>query len=188
MGSAGEVSWDRYGLIVDIIERFNAANLRLGKTALQKMIFLLQRSFGVDCDYSYTLYTYGPYSADVARDLDIVAGLSGARVHYDASFAGYEINPGPASEDLRNRATVFLGEIGSKLDKLVADFGNFSTRELELRSTVLYLSKPGQDRPELIKQVHEVKPHFSQAQIEAAIAELESKGYVGGHSMGTVSN
>lgn len=55
------------------------------------MIFLLQRSFGVDCDYSYTLYTYGPYSSDVSRDLDVVAGLGGAQVNYDSSFTGYEM-------------------------------------------------------------------------------------------------
>lgn len=188
MGFDTEVSWDRYGLITEIVERFNAANFRLGKTALQKMIFLLQRSFGVDCDYSYTLYTYGPYSADVARDLDVVAGLSGALVNYDFSFAGYEIHPGPASADLRKRAAAFLGEIGPKLDQLVADFGGFSAKDLELRSTVLYLSKHGQDRRDLIKQVHDVKPHFSPAQIEAAISELEKKGYVGGDATRTVSN
>lgn len=187
-GFETEVSWDRYGLIAEIVERFNAANIRLGKTALQKMIFLLQRSFGVDCDYSYTLYTYGPYSADVARDLDVVAGLSGALVNYDFKSAGYAIHPGPASADLRERAAAFLGDIGPKLDQLVADFGGFSAKDLELRSTVLYLSKHGQDRSELIKQVHEVKPHFSPVQIEAAIAELAKKGYAGGNSTGTISN
>jgi hypothetical protein len=181
MGFDSEVSWARYGLIAEVIERFKAANCRLGKTALQKMIFLLQRSFGVDCDYSYTLYTYGPYSADVARDLDVVAGLSGAVVNYDFSFAGYEIHPGPASADLRMRAAAFLSEIGPKLDQLVADFGAFSAKELELRSTVLYLSKHGQDRSELIKQVHEVKPHFSLIHIERAIADLDKKGYAGGN-------
>lgn len=179
MGFNSEVSWQRYALIVEIVERFGTANFRLGKTALQKMIFLLQRSLGVDCDYSYTLYTYGPYSSDVSRDLDVVAGLGGALVNYDFSFAGYEIHAGPASAELRGRAAEFLAEIGPKLDRLVADFGGYSAKELELRSTVVYLSKPDQTRTELIKQVHEVKPHFSPTQIEAAIAELEKKGYGG---------
>ena len=179
MGFNSEVSWERYALIVEIVERFRIANLRLGKTALQKMIFLLQRSFGVDCDYGYTLYTYGPYSADVSRDLYVVAGLGGALVNYDSNFAGNEIHAGPASAELRRRASSFLDEIGPKLSTLVADFGRFTAKELELRSTAVYLSKPGQTRTDLIQQVHEVKPHFSHAQIDAAIAELERKGYVG---------
>lgn len=178
MSSNAEISWERYALIADIIERFGAANFRLGKTALQKMIFLLQRSFGVDCDYSYTLYTYGPYSSDVARDLDVVAGLGGAQIDYDFSFAGYEIHPGPASAELRGRAASFLVEIGPKMDRLVGDFGGYTAKELELRSTVVYLSKPGRTRTDLIRQVHEVKPHFSPAQIDTAVSELEKKGYV----------
>ena len=179
MAFGSEVSWERYGLIAEIVERFQAGNHRLGKTAMQKMIFLLQRSFGVDCDYGYTLYTYGPYSADVSRDLDIVTGLGGARVDYDFSFAGYEIHPGPASADLRKRASSFLKEISPKLDRLVDDFGGFTAKDLELRSTAVYLARPGFDRVKLIKQVHEVKPHFTPAQIEAAILELEAKGYIG---------
>ena len=135
------------------------------------MIFLLQRSFGVDCDYSYTLYTYGPYSADVARDLDIVAGLGGAQVRHDLAGPGCEIHPGPASDDLK--------AIGPKLDRLVADFGAYTAKDLELRSTLLYLSRPGRSRPELIRQVHQVKPHFNRAHIEEAFAELEMKGYIG---------
>jgi hypothetical protein len=143
------------------------------------MVFLLQRSFGVDCDYSYILYTYGPYSSDVARDLDVVAGFGGAKVDYDFSFAGYEIHPGQAGDDLRRRASNFLDEISPKLDKLVADFGGFTAKDLELRSTIVYLWKPGHARTDLSKQVHEVKPHFTESQIDGAIHELETKGYVG---------
>lgn len=181
MSFGSEVPWERYGLIAEIAERFHAGNHRLGKTVLQKVIFLLQRSFKVDCDYGYTLYTYGPYSADVARDLDIVTGLGGAKVDYDFSFAGYEIYPGPASTDLRKRAEAYLRDISPMLDQLVADFGGMSAKDLELRSTAVYLSKPGLERAKLMEQVHEVKPHFTPAQIEVAVRELEEKGYVGDH-------
>ena len=174
-----DASWNRYGLIAEIIERFESAKQRLGKTALQKMVFLLQRSFGVDCDYSYTLYTYGPYSADVSRDLDIVEGLDGAQVNYDLKFAGYEIHPGSKSADLRSRASGFLKEISPKLDQLISDFGSFGAKDLELRSTALFLAKPGVDRSMLVQRVYEVKPHFTVEQIETAIAELESKSYIG---------
>ena len=180
-----EITWERYALIVEIIERFHKANCRLGRTALQKMIFLLQRSFGVDCDYSYTLYTYGPYSSDVARDLDVVAGFGGAEMNYDWAFAGYEIRPGPASAELRGRAAAFLEEIAPKLDELVADFGGYTAKDLELRSTIVYLSKPGQARADLINRVHGVKPHFSPTQIDSAITELEKKRYLGEFSTKT---
>lgn len=72
-----EIPWNRYALIADLIRRFDQQRNALGKTALQKMVFLLQRVFGLDFDYAYTLYTFGPFCADLARDLDIVAGLGG---------------------------------------------------------------------------------------------------------------
>ena len=74
MRSNLEISWENYALIAEIVHRFEADRVGLGKTALQKIIFLLERVFGFDCDYVYTLYTDGPYCADVSRDLDIVEG------------------------------------------------------------------------------------------------------------------
>jgi hypothetical protein len=100
-------------------------------------------------------------------------------MNYDFSFAGYEIRPGSASSELRSRGEAFLADIGPKLDQLVAGFGGFTAKDLELRSTIVYLSDPGQPRADLINRVHEVTPHFSSAQIDGAITELEKKGYVG---------
>jgi hypothetical protein len=92
-------------------------------------------------------------------------GTRPSALNYDWSFADFEIQPGPASEAIRGRTKEFLEEIWPKLDSLVADFGRFNAKELELRSTIVYLFAPGQARTDLINRVHEVKPHFSHAQI-----------------------
>ena len=173
-----EIPWERYALIAEIIRRYDAQRITIGKTALQKMIFLLQRVFGVDCDYTYTLYTYGPYCAEVAGDLDIVEGFRGAEVTHDASFGGYEIRPGPAASDLIQRGSDFVTHVSGALDKLIGDYGRATAKELELRSTIVYLSRPEVGEQELVDRVHNVKPHFSKTQIEAARRELEEKGYL----------
>lgn len=178
MAANFEIPWERYALIAEIVYRFEKANHRLGKTALQKMIFLLQRSFGVDVDYTYTLYTYGPYCADVARDLDIVEGFGGAKVSYDLGVGGYSIRPGETNEEIRERSEGFLTTIAPSLEALVSAFGAFNAKELELRSTIIYLSKPGLSRDDLIQQLHDVKPHFTPQTISNALRELESIGYL----------
>jgi uncharacterized protein len=71
-----------------------------------------------------------------------------------------------------------LDSIGSQLDRLVSTFGSFNAKELELRSTIIFLSKPGLPRQDLIRQVFEVKPHFVEATIAQAVGELEALGYV----------
>ncbi len=173
-----EIPWERYALIAELAKRFDAQGRALGKTALQKIIFLLQRVFGVDCDYTYTLYTYGPYCADLARDLDIVSGLGGAQITYNCSYGGFEIRPGPATDELRGRGVGFLAEIAGHLDRLIADYGLSNAKDLELRSTIVYLAKPGRTSDELVRLVRQVKPYFSEIQIEAARRELEEKRYL----------
>lgn len=174
-----EIPWERYALIAELIHRFDAQRVTLGKTALQKMIFLLQRALGFDCDYEYTLYTYGPFCADVARDLDIVEGFGGAVIAHDLSGGGYELRPGPATDDLRKRGAEFLSQVSDALDRLVGDYGRSTVKELELRSTIVYMAQPGRSNEEVVRLVHQVKPHFSEAQIEAARLELDEKGYLG---------
>lgn len=178
MSFDNEIPWEKYALIADLVRRFEMEHMTLGKTALQKIIFLLQRVFGFDSDYAYTLYTYGPFCADLARDLDIVEGFGGAVIAHDLSYGGYELRVGPATEELRRRGSEFLARAGDALDRLVADFGHATVKELELRSTIIYIAKPDTRNEELVKLVHEVKPHFSEVQIEAARRELEEKGYL----------
>lgn len=177
MRFSSEIPWERYALVAELARRFEANRITLGKTVLQKIVFLLQRVFGIDCDYAYTLYTYGPYCADVARDLDIVEGFGGVLVK-DNLYGGYEIQPGSANDELRRRGAEFLGQIQDSLDQLIADYGRASAKDLELRSTIIYMANPGRSNKELIRLVHDVKPHFSTAQIEAAYRELDEKGYL----------
>lgn len=171
---------NRHALIAEIVRRFEQADLRLGKTALQKIIFLLQRSSGVDAGYNYTLYTYGPFCADVARDLDVVAAFGGVQISHDLGCGGYAIHPGPANDEIRECAAAFLGGLSNALERVVQDFGGLTAKDLELRSTIVYLAKPGMLRKELIEQVHDVKPHFAPPAIAAAVGELEMQGYIDG--------
>jgi uncharacterized protein YwgA len=173
-----EFPWERYALIADLVRRFDTERITLGKTALQKIVFLLQRVFGFDSDYAYTLYTYGPFCADLARDLDIVEGFGGTVIAHDLSYGGYELRVGPATDELRRRGAEFLTKVSNSLDQLVADYGRATVKELELRSTIIYMAKAGRDNEELVRLVHQVKPHFSEVQIEAARRELDEKGYL----------
>ncbi len=173
-----EIPWERYALIAELVRRFESNSVTLRKTALQKMIFLLERSFGVDCDYNYTLYTYGPFCADVARDLEIVESFGGVTVEYDPNCRGYDLRPGPATDELRARAQNFLAQISNQLDQLIGDYGRASAKDLELRSTITYLAKPDRTDEELIQQVRQVKPHFPEQLIAAALHELQEKGYL----------
>lgn len=67
---------------------------------------------------------------------------------------------------------------------MLDDFGSMKARDLELRSTIVFVDRAAQrekrnlTRKEFIQEVHSIKPHFPEVEIESAVAELEGKGYV----------
>lgn len=176
--------WEKYGLIAELAFRLNNLQLRFGKTALQKFIYLLQELYNIQAGYDFSLYTYGPFSSELLSDLDFVESLNGVEVYFIPEIQGYEISPGKANESVRAKAPDFLENASEKLDRIIEDFGHCTAKDLELRSTIIFvnrdLKRKGQTyvRNELINLVQDIKPHFSKYEIDGALSELEEKGYI----------
>ena len=181
------IPWNRYALIAELADRLKDRCPQFGKTALQKMVYLLQEVYGVDCGYRFDLYTYGPFSSELLQDLDLVENIGGVNVvPVISGTGGYQILPGKHSEALKNKAMDFLSDekVASSLHKLVADFGNYWAKDLELRSTIIYAAKDLRrsgnpvSRSDLVRIVREIKPRFTDAEVQQAIHEMEERGYI----------
>ena len=181
------IPWNRYALIVELADRLKDRCPQFGKTALQKMVYLLQEVYGVNCGYRFDLYTYGPFSSELLQDLDLVEGMEGVNVAPVISgMGGYQIVPGPRSQMLKKKAEEFLvsERVSNALDKLVDEFGGYWAKDLELRSTVLYVAKDLRrscglvSQTDLARTVKEIKPKFSDAEVQQAINEMVEKGYI----------
>jgi hypothetical protein len=175
--------WEQYAVIVELAIRMLERGERLGKTALQKYVYLLQTVYGIDCDYDFPLYTYGPFSTSLLGDLDAAEGLQGVTVKYLRDINGYEILPGPKADVLKSKAREFLEGASPAIDRLLEEFGGFNARELELRATIVFADrdtrrKGGVTEDEIVRIVHRIKPHFSQAVIRDAVRELAQAGHV----------
>lgn len=177
--------WERYGLIAELAWRLKDKRGQFGKTALQKMIYLLEEIYGVDCGYEFSFYIYGPYSKELLNDLDFVEALGGVEVQYmSQGLGGYHIAPGRENELLRKKAEKFLQEKSETLDRLIDEFGTMGAKELELRTTIIYadkfLQRTGKElnRDDFIKLIKQIKPFFDAELIVQALEELEKKKYV----------
>ncbi len=181
-----DIPWNRYALIAELADRFKNACPQFGKTALQKMVYLLQELYGVKGSYGFSLYTYGPFSSQLLQDLDFVDTAKGVDVCAVSGTRGYLILPGEQNRAIREKAKDFLSkpEVQKALDTLVADFGGYWAKDLELRSTIVYVDRDANrtgkplTRDELVQMVSEIKSHFSKEEICQAVAELEFKGYI----------
>lgn len=165
--------WHQYSLMAELVLKLKGISPQLGKTVLQKLVYILQEVYRVPCGYDYTLYNYGPYSADLADDLSFFAAMEGAKIEWNQGW-GYKIEEAEKTEHFRERGKDFLDEHASKIDKVIKAFGSMNAKELELRSTIIYISKKETlDRASVIHRTGAIKPHFTREMIEDAYAELE---------------
>ena len=179
------LEWERYALIVELAKRLQGNSWQFGKTALQKLIYLLQVVYNVDCGYEFRLYTYGPFTSQVLQDLDLVESFGGVKViPKREGLDGYQIEPNGNCERVKEKATNYLDEISDDLDTLISEYGRFSAKELEMRATIVFVEREmNRDhgsvlREALVRVVSDIKPYFTEEEIEAAVEELQGKGHL----------
>lgn len=182
-----EIPWERYGMVAAVVRALHPRSPELGKTVLQKVVYLLQDLARVPVGYRFDFYTYGPYSVELLQDLDLVEGLGGVKIHRVVSLVGgFDIAPGDRADDLIRKASNWLKEQGADdaISRIVGDYGHLSARDLELRATIVYVVRDLELRGTIgdngrVKEVVEnLKPRFGAREIEDAILELDRKGYL----------
>lgn len=174
--------WNNYGLLAYIAKQLGVYG-SLGKTKLQKLVFLMKELKNIPVQYRFHFYTYGPFSSDLAGDLSYLDYIDGVKIHSDPYQNGYEIRPGHATEHLIQKANGFLNWNRPAIDDILNQFGSKQARDLELIATLVYIARYSpvyqeRDQDYLIFQAKELKPKFSEAEIDSAISELQGFGYL----------
>lgn len=148
-------------------------NPGMGKTAVMKTIFMLQQVKHIDLGCEFSIYTYGPYNADVMEDIDelVSDGLLSSSAYSYKDYIGYTLS----ATDSGEKAVSSLEDEDTAAFKEILDFvRGKSAKELELYSTIIYIedwylkNKKANDVPAIVKKVHEIKPHFSEETIHKA--------------------
>ena len=165
----------RLAFLVEIADRRNGTdcNPRLGKTAMQKLLYLLQEGLGVEVGYHFSLYTYGPYDTGVMGDLDYAGAIGLLQLEYDTD-EGYQIQPGGNADDLREERETISLEASGDFKRLFDLFGSLSARQLELRATLHYVAveEPQASKGDLLERVHALKPKYDKQELEDALDKL----------------
>lgn len=175
--------WESYGLIAELALKLKDRRPQFSKTALQKLIYLLQEIYGIDCGYRFDFYIFGPYCSDIELDLSLVASWDGVRIEPVASYlGGYHIAPGDNNQAVREKAKDFLtrDDVSSAIEGLVNEFGSLSAKELELISTIIYVVREETvtSMVKLLSIVKSLKPRFSEEEILNKIHMLQSRGLI----------
>ena len=168
------ITLKRYAYILELLENVNTT---VGKTFLQKAVYILQEGLKEQLDYSYKLHFYGPFSQELANDIDALNDMDLIDVEFEPDGIGYQIkitNKGEQFLEELKRRKIEVSE--EKIARVLSLIENRNVRGMELLGTVLYFARLTSDEDELKKLVNMVKPHFSNAEIEKAYIKIKEEG------------
>ena len=167
----------------NVIIKMLQENPGMGKTAVMKTIFMLQQVKHIDLGCEFSIYTYGPYNADVMEDIDelVSDGLLSSNIYFYKDYIGYTLS----ATDSGAKAVPNLKDEDTSALKEILDFvSRKNAKDLELYSTIIYVedwylkNKKPNDMTAIIKKVHELKPHFSEEVIQKAYTCLSDANFL----------
>lgn len=162
----------KYILLVKICESMTKKGLVLSKISLHQLVYILQELYSIGNFYDFKLYTYGPYAVNLTTDLDYLFSNNILKVEYcqGPSYFGSRIELG---EKIINYDDEVL-DSNDKIIKVIDLFGNNNARSLELRGTIIYLSKNEgiSSLEKIVERIQSIKPYFSENEIKDAVREL----------------
>lgn len=155
------------GFLVKRIKEEYPSN-QVGKTIIQKMIYILTRINIVDFDYS--MYHYGPYSSKVSSELNFCESIGFVQVKW-IDDKGYFIETTPKLENFENHISE---KEKQAIDDIVKKYGFFSAIELSIIATAFFLKDNfGVHNSKLIPAVHNIKNNHSVEYIEKILQKAE---------------
>lgn len=128
---------------------------QIGKTIVQKIMYMLTRERVID--FNYSMYHYGPYSSQVSSEINFAENLGAVEMDW-ISDKGYFIKP--KSDELEG----VLSE-GDKqaIDRVIDKYGGFNAIEISIIATALFVEDNFEvtDTEELVRVVTSLKPQYS---------------------------
>jgi uncharacterized protein YwgA len=161
----------RQALVAYLAEK-HGANGSLGKKAVQKYVHILSSLSGKNLGYDFSFYTYGPFSRDLASDLDLLSSAGLLDITYNSSDNAYSIRSTPAASAL---VAALPNDIRSVADNVWDRFSGRTAKQLELTSTILFVHDEESIAPnanEMTERVKALKPKYSIADIKQSQSEV----------------
>lgn len=150
-------------IIGTLVDKLNSMykEKQIGKTIIQKMMFILSRKKVIDVDFS--LHHYGPYSPSISDEIDNSKFRELIRIEW-RDEQGYFIT---STEKAKKSSSKLSNEQLMEIEKTVKQYGQFKAGHISLIATALFI----QDNfnvplASIPKVVHDLKPNYSISDIK----------------------
>ena len=132
----------------------------IGRKRLQKIVHLLQATAAKEFGYRFILHYFGPYSKELANDLDFLSDVKILDEDAPVGEGSYKYAVCAEVMDEVNRMSD-RDEGGEEWKKLALELKKREVPFLEALSTIVFLSKRGRQGTRLRKEFDRIKPNLS---------------------------
>lgn len=146
----------------------------IGKTKIQKMVYLLETVYGVDLGCNFILHQYGPYAESIDSDIHSLEIMGYVSIEPDPGGYGFHVRPLGGDDDLESAA----GEFRESLDDLVGKMGDMEAWELEAASTICFLHEQGLSKSAVVEKLIRIKPRFNDEYIGRLYDDLSRMSFI----------
>ena len=158
-------------LITNLVKRIKDEHpdKSVGKTIIQKMIYLLSLE-GIG-DSHYSLHHYGPYSPQIADEIDYAEFNDFLSVKW-IDEQGYFIDVGNKFDLKEHHLET---DVEQKVKIIVDKYSNYNAKDLSFIATARYLQTNFNinDPKEIVLKIHLMKPKYSELEIKNVLEEAE---------------
>lgn len=134
---------------------------QVGKTIIQKNMYLLTRSKIVDFDYS--MYHYGPFSSEVSGELNFAENAGIIQIKW-VDEKGYFIT---ATSKIKEFDSLITDEEKKAIENIVEKFGDFKAIDISIMASAFFLKDNfGVSDAELVEVIHQIKQNHSSEYIK----------------------
>ncbi|MCR4431976.1 MAG: hypothetical protein NUV45_13280 [Tepidanaerobacteraceae bacterium] len=145
-----------------------------GKKALQKLVYFCLES-GVPVDCSFRMYLYGPYSSELAEEINESVDKGILCIKAD----GYTFEKGANCDYFYKQNEKDIAKYKKTIDRVIENFSGFSPMMLELHATVHFIAATHNqiygeiEKQKVLQEVYMAKgKKFDKEQIEKAFDDL----------------
>lgn len=150
----GEKYLKTVAIITYLVENVQISRERVGKTCIQKLMFLLERALKEDFDFRF--HYYGPYSSSIDSELNYASFLKSVNIRWGDNF-GYLITTG---ENASVFTEILSGEEKSEIESVAKKYGKLSAKDLSVIASAYYLMENSNiSGKELIHAVGKLKSY-----------------------------
>jgi len=147
-----------------------------GRKRLQKIVHLLQATGAKEFGYRFILHYFGPYSKELANDLDFLSDVKILDEHAPVGEGSYKYAVCAEVMDEVNRMSD-RDKGSGEWKKLALELKVREVPFLEALSTIVFLSKRGRQGKRLRKEFDRIKPNLS-ACFDPAVEFANKRGFV----------